>query len=741
MSSGLPINTFAQANEFTKRYMATLALQAQNDAYNLQANQTYKQTGQQPSRPPDTRSTTEKLADIERLKVDLRSGLQQMTDAEQANETIEQLSPDEIQFTTQQLPAIVADLKPKFARGVPAAALVSYIRNLRRKFLATNGVSFSAQESTAQDILNALQAGINMLGANPGPFGPAGGRPSPGGGPSPDEDGGPSQPGGSPAIFDQTAPSPSMGEIMKPIAIKREPSGTPVAPGRPPSGLPIGPQSAFGRTYASDEAESKAQTPSVQESPLLKGATENFRAFYNDPDMEMGAIFYGPISQEEWDNFPQGIDIGDYMFEPRMPVQFLEWWADAQDLNVKNKFAPDWRNKRSLAALKKALTPGVEYKLSLSGTETNEEPDPFSQQRVERTLPASEFFNFDKWRSTPTAAPREPTPAPELTQAEKRKIAQEAALKDMDEKRAKRKAAVEKAGAKTIFRDPGNLEVRLGFPLGKNEFSNTNITKDVADYLLANDRLDQLTTNDGQPIRPDQINYSTAKAKGRPYKYEDTNLRDLIRSITGTGMKPREQQHSIRRTHEPPSRFPIGRHILGYGLRVPKKTKKEPTIDMTQGIAYEMQPTFVPFGKYIVNPSKLSQGVFDMRTRRGNRHGKYPITTLSPKLKKHLNRIVNGGSIDSDDFEEMEIGDQEFLFNLANESKINDRLQLPTPKRSKEDEENNRFEILKGQLLAGNDNKELIKEFKQMLVRFSNDGRIKKTDAREILLDLAAAGH
>jgi hypothetical protein len=48
---------------------------------------------------------------------------------------------------------------------------------------------------------------------------------------------------------------------------------------------------------------------------------------------------------------------------------------------------------------------------------------------------------------------------------------------------------------------------------------------------------------------------------------------------------------------------------------------------------------------------------------------------------------------------------------------------------------------LKGQISAGNDSKELIKEFKVMLVKFSNDGRIKKNEAREILLDLAAMGY
>ena len=40
--------------------------------------------------------------------------------------------------------------------------------------------------------------------------------------------------------------------------------------------------------------------------------------------------------------------------------------------------------------------------------------------------------------------------------------------------------------------------------------------------------------------------------------------------------------------------------------------------------------------------------------------------------------------------------------------------------KSEEDKEMDRFEIFKGEIEAGNDNKTLIKEFKLMLVRFMN---------------------
>ena len=106
-----------------------------------------------------------------------------------------------------------------------------------------------------------------------------------------------------------------------------------------------------------------------------------------------------------------------------------------------------------------------------------------------------------------------------------------------------------------------------------------------------------------------------------------------------------------------------------------------------------------------------------------------------------MKRILENRMPDEYDFKEMDLEDQHFLHALAKDAKINERLNIPTPERTKDDEMLNRFEILKGMLMAGNDGSEVIKEFKTLLVKLSNDGRLKKADAREILLDLAAMGH
>ena len=72
--SGLPNRKPTDSEKFRKEYLATLALQARNDAINYEANKVYQRTGA-PAQPTDTRNTTEKLSDLNRIIIEIRSRL------------------------------------------------------------------------------------------------------------------------------------------------------------------------------------------------------------------------------------------------------------------------------------------------------------------------------------------------------------------------------------------------------------------------------------------------------------------------------------------------------------------------------------------------------------------------------------------------------------------------------------------------------------------------------------------
>ena len=66
---------------------------------------------------------------------------------------------------------------------------------------------------------------------------------------------------------------------------------------------------------------------------------------------------------------------------------------------------------------------------------------------------------------------------------------------------------------------------------------------------------------------------------------------------------------------------------------------------------------------------------------------------------------------------------------------------IPAPRKSRDDQELNRFTILRGEILDGNDSKELVKEFKVLLLKMMNEGKIGKSAGREVLMDLISLGY
>jgi hypothetical protein len=54
--------------------------------------------------------------------------------------------------------------------------------------------------------------------------------------------------------------------------------------------------------------------------------------------------------------------------------------------------------------------------------------------------------------------------------------------------------------------------------------------------------------------------------------------------------------------------------------------------------------------------------------------------------------------------------------------------------------EDDRFEVLRGQLIAGQDNLQLAKEFKLLMLKMVNEGRIPKRQANEILHEMLMLG-
>lgn len=669
--SGLPINTFQQADEFRKQYMYYLALEAQNNELNMRANRVFRETGQ-PIRPPDTRTTTEKMADLEEVKVRLLERMKTIMDSTSALEAISALTPGEIQFVYQQFDAIQNELKPRFSQGVPTVAFMSFIRALITKEMATSGVSFPAQEATAQSLLSALAAG-RAAGAPIAPFGPStsgapggispGGAPggispggaSPGGAPS----GGPYvsySPGGTMSTSFSAPPTWALSTSPMPPSTYAPPSGTyPVYPGTP----------AF-----TTAPGTRAPTPDPYTLvPYAPGVTFDPTTTIIQPTTDPGLLM--PIDP----SLPSGTPSANQI-DTTLPILHpVSVNPDPIFTDMASFDKAKWDHIRAWYERISSHVPPTMKQELIDANILNNNVGSQYYGKLRKEL-GNKKFNMD----VPTA--------------------------------------------KNKLRDLFELSLYHGWD---KPLSVTATSANPTSGVLRADTLDEAKRKlrpIGKPVP------APAHPKGDPTA--PTSGSGFRRTVVYPGMRQRLD-------HQPIYHGAIRAPIQGFGIG--KRTQSKPTVsvDISKGIARTV-PTFIPFGKYIVDPAKLSRGLLDLRTLNGGKVVKYPLRELSEPLTKLMKRILEDRMPDEYDMQTLDLDDQHMLFNLAKDACINDRLQIPTPKLSKNDQLMNRFEILKGQIIAGNDGTEVVKEFKSLLVKLSDDGSIKKSDARDILMTLTAMG-
>jgi len=132
-----PATNKANRDLLRKQYLNNLLLEAKNNEINYQANKILQITGEEPVRPPDTSSIEDKFKNVLNLQTLVRSQLMELTDGTNANQIVDGLSDDMLQFVAQRMPSLVEELKPKYALGIPAQVFIQYVKKLKLKAEAT----------------------------------------------------------------------------------------------------------------------------------------------------------------------------------------------------------------------------------------------------------------------------------------------------------------------------------------------------------------------------------------------------------------------------------------------------------------------------------------------------------------------------------------------------------------------------------------------------------------------------
>lgn len=149
---------------------------------------------------------------------------------------------------------------------------------------------------------------------------------------------------------------------------------------------------------------------------------------------------------------------------------------------------------------------------------------------------------------------------------------------------------------------------------------------------------------------------------------------------------------------------------------------------------------YIEFGRYRLDLKQLKGGKMQFRSKTNHYIKGLKGQRMTPSIKIVIDKLISNNEILYEDIDRLNETERELLADVAQKCEIDDRLKIPTPKLTKRQSEMNKFNIMRGQILAGNDSKEMIKDFKVMLLKFMSDGIVDKKEGNEIMICLLQMG-
>jgi len=233
----------------------------------------------------------------------------------------------------------------------------------------------------------------------------------------------------------------------------------------------------------------------------------------------------------------------------------------------------------------------------------------------------------------------------------------------------------------------------------------------------------------------DQATLSRDKEKQRELKL------DLIDIFTnnGIGKKAKLSESSRPQTFLKYFQEWESKHKVeeGHGFKMKGKGLKKP-VQRMEG-EYIKPKAYVQLGRYLLNIQRLKDCVLMIKSPSGLAIPEIPTEKITEDLAIIINDIREGRKLNIDKLNSLSDSDKKKLKLIVRKCQLD--ISVPNPDLTREQQENRRFEVLRGEVMAGNDSEKIAKELKSLIVKFVHDGRLPRRQAHEILLDLSAMGY
>lgn len=174
-----------------------------------------------------------------------------------------------------------------------------------------------------------------------------------------------------------------------------------------------------------------------------------------------------------------------------------------------------------------------------------------------------------------------------------------------------------------------------------------------------------------------------------------------------------------------------------FSINVPKK-KEGKGMKVGRGIAVKQTPSYKEYGKYAIHiPQLEQQDLLNVKYKSLGQIPKFKPIPVSDVFRDFILDLLENGKPNGRVYTQIPTDERKYFEEMSIGAGVWNSLGLKRTTTSTDEEESKRFELLRGEYLAGNNNAKVISELRKLVVKMMNDGRIRKTQGVELLMELS----
>jgi hypothetical protein len=174
------------------------------------------------------------------------------------------------------------------------------------------------------------------------------------------------------------------------------------------------------------------------------------------------------------------------------------------------------------------------------------------------------------------------------------------------------------------------------------------------------------------------------------------------------------------------------------GTGIAQRKIKLPKTKVQGGIVQDKKPPYRQLGKYVIHHKQLMDNdMLNVKYKSLGRIPQFKPIPISDSFKEYIIDVLDTGKHNDKNYKHIPVEERKIWEKVVSGAGLGDVLKIKKTITDGDKEDMERFEMLKGQYISGNNSPSVIRELRRFVVRFLSEGKLKRNQALDLLLELS----